>query len=67
MYMAPKSKNYVTTCCNIIQCLKYHKTPPILIMLKVMNTNSRDSKRRVLGQTTTFLPLLWCTDAVNGN
>ena len=27
----------------------------------------RDSKRQVLVQTTTFLPLLWCTNAVDEN
>ena len=35
-----KSKNCVTMHHNIIQSFKYHKTPPILIMLKVMNANS---------------------------
>ena len=27
----------------------------------------RDSKMRVLAQTTTFLPLLWCANAVDVN
>ena len=27
----------------------------------------RDKKMRVLVQTTTFRPLLWCTNAVDGN
>ena len=27
-------------CCNIIQCLKYHKTLSIPVMLKVINANS---------------------------
>ena len=32
--------NYVTMCRNIIQHSKYDKTPPIPIMLKVININS---------------------------
>ena len=30
-------------------------------------TKHRDSKMQVLVQTTTFLPLLWCANAVDGN
>ena len=29
--------------------------------------DTRDSKMRVLAQTTTFLPCLWCTNAVDEN
>ena len=36
----PKSKNYVMMCHNIIHRLTYHKTPPIPIMLEVINANS---------------------------
>ena len=39
-YMVTKQKNYIMTYSNIIQHLKYYKTPPIPIMLKVINANS---------------------------
>ena len=32
-----------------------------------INKQTRDSKMRVLAQTTTFLPLLWYTNAVDEN
>ena len=40
VYGYQEVNNYVTLCHNIIQHLKYHKTPPIPIMLKVINANS---------------------------
>ena len=38
--LLPKSKNYVMMCRNIIQRSKYHKTPTIPIMLKVIIADS---------------------------
>ena len=34
---------------------------------KFRSSHNRDNKKQVLGQTTTFRPLLWCASAVNVN
>ena len=49
--------NYYKKLRNRVNRLKHHEKKNYF----------RDKKMRVLVQTTTFRPLLWCTDAVDEN